>query len=208
MSKAVPHPMRSNPPPVHGRIKAEARQCFWISGLTAENGGYIPSVVTENKPGHQALTGNGEHARPWIMGATLEEALEVCTQANRDDWNLSPRETSEIENSTGNVRPHDCGFRQYQLDDDGFLWRNELSPTENALARQLRDLHLTEELRLRVLALRDPWTMNNVLDEGYRHVEGRYPADSAEARAAYRAIVEFQLDHLEEDAREAAEDED
>lgn len=47
-----------------------------------EHGGYVPSVVIENDPGHRPLLGNGRGATPWIWGQTLAEAQQTCQEAN------------------------------------------------------------------------------------------------------------------------------
>lgn len=59
--------------------------CFYISpGQDPGDGGYIPSVVVENEPGHFPLTGRGGGAAPWRWGKTLEEAEAVCAEVNAD----------------------------------------------------------------------------------------------------------------------------
>tara|TARA_R100000808_G_C2124381_1_gene134893 strand:+ start:824 stop:1063 length:240 start_codon:yes stop_codon:yes gene_type:complete len=45
-------------------------------------GGYVPSLVTENEPGHQMMMGNGECAAPWIWGQTHEEAQAIADAYN------------------------------------------------------------------------------------------------------------------------------
>ena len=46
------------------------------------HGGYVPSMIEADIPGHALLAGRGEGSAPWIWGQTIEEARKVCTAAN------------------------------------------------------------------------------------------------------------------------------
>jgi hypothetical protein len=48
----------------------------------AEHGGYVPSVVIQDVSGHFPMTGRGKGSAPWVWGKTLDQAQEVCRQAN------------------------------------------------------------------------------------------------------------------------------
>lgn len=58
--------------------------CYYIPEAqdAAEHGGYVPSVVEENEPGHSPLLGRGKCAAPWVWGKTLKEAQEICDAQN------------------------------------------------------------------------------------------------------------------------------
>lgn len=59
-------------------------QCYYINPCQDPEtyGGYVPSLVKENEPGHSPLLGRGEHSRPWIWGHTLVEAEKTCESVN------------------------------------------------------------------------------------------------------------------------------
>lgn len=59
--------------------------CYWVpeDQDPSQHGGYVPSLVIRGKPGHQPMTGDPEKLQaPWVWGATLEAAQEVCTAFN------------------------------------------------------------------------------------------------------------------------------
>jgi hypothetical protein len=59
------------------------RRCFYIpADAYVEGKGFVPSLVTENEPGHSPLTGNGEFAAPWYWGNTYEEAKALADSEN------------------------------------------------------------------------------------------------------------------------------
>ena len=61
------------------------RQCYYISPSQNpdEYGGYVPSLVVENEPGHSPLVGDpAKHQAPWIWGQTLVEAETICNKLN------------------------------------------------------------------------------------------------------------------------------
>lgn len=75
----------------------EPRQCFVIlNDQFHPERGYVPSLVTENQPGHAPLVGRDELARPWFWGRTLEEAEATCERVNRETFGLEPDETLQI----------------------------------------------------------------------------------------------------------------
>lgn len=73
------------------------RQCFYIpASAYVEGRGFVPSLVTENEPGHCPMTGNGECAEPWYWGDTYERAQEVCDRVNLDRYGLTPKAATRI----------------------------------------------------------------------------------------------------------------
>ena len=73
-----------------------ARQCFYISATQRDEHGFIPSLVTENEPGHSPMTGQGEHAAPWYWGKTLEHAEQTCERVNLERYGISRKTASRI----------------------------------------------------------------------------------------------------------------
>lgn len=72
------------------------RNCFYIPpDANADGRGFIPSIVTENEPGHAPLVGNGELATPWFWGATYEDATAVAAAENAK-LGLSPDDVAAI----------------------------------------------------------------------------------------------------------------
>ena len=63
-------------------MTASPRTCFYIPPDQHDENGWIPSVVTEGKPGHAPLTGNGPCASPWYWGKTLAEAQATADREN------------------------------------------------------------------------------------------------------------------------------
>jgi len=61
----------------------ERRECYYIDpSQVPTKQGYIPSLVTENMPGHVLLSGQGEGSEPWYWGPTLELAEATCKMMN------------------------------------------------------------------------------------------------------------------------------
>jgi hypothetical protein len=58
------------------------RRCFYIDVTSQTPHGFIPSMVTENVPGHSLMSGNGDFAQPWYWGNTYEEARAVAATEN------------------------------------------------------------------------------------------------------------------------------
>jgi hypothetical protein len=58
------------------------RECFFIPVDAQTEGGFIPSLVTEDRPGHSPMKGNSPFASPWIWGPTYEQALRQADEAN------------------------------------------------------------------------------------------------------------------------------
>lgn len=59
------------------------RRCFFIpTDAYVEGKGFVPSLVTENEPGHSPLTGNGDFAAPWYWGSTYEKAKALADTEN------------------------------------------------------------------------------------------------------------------------------
>ncbi len=79
----------------------EARKCFAIiEGQFHPDHGYVPSLVTEDEPGHVPMMGNGDESEPWYWGATVEQARAVCAEANLKDFGLTPADTKAIIDSS------------------------------------------------------------------------------------------------------------
>jgi hypothetical protein len=74
----------------------EPRKCFFIpSDAYVEGKGFIPSIVTENEPGHAPLVGNGDFAQPYYWGDTYDEAKAIA-EAENTKLGLTPSDVSSI----------------------------------------------------------------------------------------------------------------
>jgi hypothetical protein len=58
------------------------RQAFYVDETMQTEHGFIPSVVTEDEPGHTPLRGNGPLASPWYWGDDIATARSITAQAN------------------------------------------------------------------------------------------------------------------------------
>jgi hypothetical protein len=85
-------------PDVSGAGAPKPRTCFWIDPAQdpADHGGYVPSLVTEDAPGHAPLTGNDALAAAYTWGSDLETAKHVCDEQNASTYGLSTKEALEI----------------------------------------------------------------------------------------------------------------
>lgn len=65
-------------------ILEAGRYCYYVpeSQDPATHGGYVPSIVIENDPGHYPMMGQGEVAAPWVWGKTLDEARSIAAVKN------------------------------------------------------------------------------------------------------------------------------
>jgi len=66
---------------------SDKRWCFYVNPSQdfKKQGGYVPSIVYENTPGHFPLEGKkGTSELPWFWGSTLKEAQNNCSEANKD----------------------------------------------------------------------------------------------------------------------------
>ena len=72
------------------------RQCFYIPENQFDENGWIPSLVTENEPGHAPLTGNGACAAPWYWGRTLGEAQATAVRENARTFGLTAEDSLQI----------------------------------------------------------------------------------------------------------------
>jgi hypothetical protein len=76
------------------------RCCIYVPiDQYVEGKGWVPSVVTENEPGHAPLTGQGELAEPWYWGHDLEQARATAADCNRR-LGLSDQDVVDIVNSS------------------------------------------------------------------------------------------------------------
>lgn len=59
--------------------------CYFVPANQdpSNHGGFVPSLVVANEPGHTPMTGNGERMQqPWVWGTTFKEAEETCAYVN------------------------------------------------------------------------------------------------------------------------------
>lgn len=80
-----------------GHLMATRKWCYYVPEAqdTREHGGYVPSLVIADEPGHSPMLGQGKGASPWVWGQTLEQAREVCDKANAD-MGISPEQANRI----------------------------------------------------------------------------------------------------------------
>lgn len=71
------------------------RQCIYVPADAQVDGGFVPSVVTENEPGHSPLAGRDEFAAPWVWGPTYKDA-ERAADAYNAKLGLSKNDVFEI----------------------------------------------------------------------------------------------------------------
>ena len=62
----------------------DKRQAFYVDATMRTEHGFIPSVVTEDEPGHTPMRGNGPLASPWYWGDDLATARRIAAKANAD----------------------------------------------------------------------------------------------------------------------------
>ncbi len=78
-----------------------ARQCFYIPEDQFVPGrGYIPSLVTEDEPGHSPMSGRGEFSEPWYWGMDIDTARRIAAEANARDFGLTPEQVDAIISSS------------------------------------------------------------------------------------------------------------
>ena len=75
--------------------RAGKRHAFYIDETMWTEHGYIPSIVTEDEPGHTPMRGNGPHASPWYWGHDLATARTIAAEANTA-LGLSDRDVRDI----------------------------------------------------------------------------------------------------------------
>ncbi len=78
-------------------IDTRPTRCYWIleTQFHPEHG-YIPSVVTQDEPGHAPCIGNGEFSQPLYFGKTLDAARSLCDAINEETFGLLPDQTQAI----------------------------------------------------------------------------------------------------------------
>ena len=74
----------------------QPRQCFIILETQQDEHGYIPSLVTENEPGHAPMTGRDADAVPWYWGKTRERAQAVADRVNLQRYGISHKTALRI----------------------------------------------------------------------------------------------------------------
>ena len=73
------------------------RWCWYIVEQDPTvHGGYVPSMVEADVPGHALLAGRGEGSLPWIWGQTIEEAWKVCTRMNQERLGIDQAAAEDI----------------------------------------------------------------------------------------------------------------
>ncbi len=79
-------------------MKPPPRYCYYIPATQdpTPHGGYVPSLVTENDPGHSPMLGRGTGSAPWVWGQTLAEAEATCAAYNREQLKLTEAEVDQI----------------------------------------------------------------------------------------------------------------
>ncbi|GAA0547178.1 hypothetical protein GCM10010172_31190 [Paractinoplanes ferrugineus] len=60
------------------------RRAFYVDATMQTENGFIPSVVTEDEPGHTPMRGSGPLASPLFWGDDLATARQIAEQANTD----------------------------------------------------------------------------------------------------------------------------
>jgi hypothetical protein len=75
---------------------ARKRTCYYIPPDQRDDQGFIPSLVTEDEPGHQPFMGNGPCAQPWHWGRTYEQARDEAAKNNRIDFGLDEEQVASI----------------------------------------------------------------------------------------------------------------
>ena len=75
-----------------------ARQCFYIPVAqdADRTGGFVPSLVTEDEPGHSPMIGKDKYSAPWVWGKTLAEAEKTCASYNLTKLGISEKDASDI----------------------------------------------------------------------------------------------------------------
>lgn len=58
------------------------RYCFYVDESMNTPNGYIPSMVTEDEPGHAPMIGNGELSQPWYWGTDIDTARRIARESN------------------------------------------------------------------------------------------------------------------------------
>lgn len=76
-------------------LSEEKRWCFYIPQGQCNENGYIPSVVTEDEPGHAPLVGRGSMSQPWYWGHEYEQACKIARECNLERG-LSDDDVDEI----------------------------------------------------------------------------------------------------------------
>lgn len=74
---------------------ADKRRAFYVNETMKTEHGYIPSVVTEDEPGHTPMRGNGPYASPWYWGHDITIARKIAAQAN-DALGLTDSDVRDI----------------------------------------------------------------------------------------------------------------
>ncbi len=79
------------------------RQCYFVTESQCDEYGFIPSLVTENEPGHSPMIGGKDQA-PWYWGKTIERAREVCARVNIERFSISQQTADRIVASSMNAQ--------------------------------------------------------------------------------------------------------
>ncbi len=68
--------------------------CYFIPVGAKVDGGFIPSVVHANKPGHSPMIGGPDQA-PWVWGPTYEDA-QACAKEKNKQMGLTEEDADKI----------------------------------------------------------------------------------------------------------------
>lgn len=74
----------------------QPRTCYYIPPDQRDDEGFIPSLVTEDQPGHVPFMGNGSCASPWHWGRTYEAARDLAARMNLEDFGLDQMQVAAI----------------------------------------------------------------------------------------------------------------
>jgi hypothetical protein len=75
------------------------RRMFVVDETMATEGGFIPRMVYEGSAEMIPLSGNGDHAKPWVWGPTLAEAQAAALNYNVSMLRLTQKDMEEISSS-------------------------------------------------------------------------------------------------------------
>ena len=78
-------PNRTSSPDAAALIASGRRFCYYVPADQdpAAHGGYVPSAVIENEPGHHPMTGDPAICQaPWVWGRDLAGAEKIAADFN------------------------------------------------------------------------------------------------------------------------------
>lgn len=96
---ALAHHLKEHEIPEEAPKETPKRYCFFIDESMYTPNGYIPSVVTEDEPGHSPMMGKGELSQPWYWGKDIDTAKRIARESN-EKLGLSDDDVDEIVTSS------------------------------------------------------------------------------------------------------------